>query len=597
MTRNMDTAQAPDLRVGEMDYPIAEIGADLRRDFKRVLSGVIAENGYGEAEADGIATGFIDHVESNLAQSLSYEAAAALLRSDVVGVLSRISAIAGRPVRRLLIAPCPDYIFECVADLLPHLDELVLCDNLKVGRVVGGLPVLGLDDAVARLPEMDACFVATTTGPVARLFVERFPADRLATYLDVFRLVFPTGGKETTQSLLERIESAHDPIIILASLFSPTLLETFRALAVHRPVFLIARQWVAEHLNYEILPSARISLSENHVLCFDEMLFLLKNIKNGKIIFIAESMYGSNWDAMKTVITYAYASAIMRFTQVSVSVLLYDAVKPIVYNYTYYKLSESFYKQMLISANYLLLNSNTEEVGDFLRNSCAPNHPIISFYRYSRGSVERKKRLDGGFHLAAISTYLGDIEEPSRSEMAQFIRLILRQGIHFHYYSGKDISYKFWEMLPKSERDHMHIHPIILDQEELCYEMTAYSAGWVTSDLAVFGDIIHHSQTRFFKDLFALFVSSTIPSSSMVFASAGLPIFTNRNLWGIRQVLPQNCTIPLEMSEVGSMKRMIGEIDWPSLWSTAWEFRQGYMIDNQIGRLLTFLDKASPIKS
>ncbi len=590
MLQHGQTVQTPDLRIGEDAYPITETGTGLRRDFKRILSEVIEENGYEAAESDCIATGFIDHVESGLAQSLSYGAAAALVRADPVGVLARISAVAGRPVRRLLIAPCPDYMLECVADLLPHLDEVVLCDNLKAGRRVEGLPVLCLDDALSRIPEMDACFVATTTGPVARLFVKHFPMDRLATYIDVFRLSFPTEEKDTVRSLLKRIEAAHDPIVILASLFSPTLLETFRALAAHRPVFLVARQWVGEHSNYEILPSGRIKLMENHILCFDDMLLLLKNINNGKIIFIAESMIGSNWDAMKTVITYSYASGIMRFSQVPTAILLYDAVKPIVYNQQYYSVSEIFYKQMLISADYLLLNSNTEEIGNFLRNSCTPNHPIISFYRYSRGATERKPRLDGGFHLAAISTYLGDVEEPSRSEMAYFIRLILQQGIHFHYYSSKESAHKFREKIPAIERNYMHIHDVILDQEELCNELTSYSAGWVTSDLSVFGDIIYHSQTRFFKDLFALFVSSTIPSSSMVFASAGLPIFTNRNLWGIRQVLPRNCTIPLEMSEVGSMQRMIEKIDWPSVWDAAWEHRQNYVIDNQISRLLKFLE-------
>lgn len=38
------------------------------------------------------------------------------------------------------------------------------------------------------------------------------------------------------------------------------------------------------------------------------------------------------------------------------------------------------------------------------------------------------------------------------------------------------------------------------------------------------------------------------------------------------------------------MQRMIEKIDWPSVWDTAWEHRQNYVIDNQISRLLKFLE-------
>jgi hypothetical protein len=127
--------------------------------------------------------------------------------------------------------------------------------------------------------------------------------------------------KNNLEILLQKIEAAHDPIIILASLFSPTLLETFRALSVHRTVFIVARQWVGEHAGYEILPTSRCRLIDHYILNFDEMLFLLRNIKNGKIIFIAESMSGSDWDAMKTVIFHTYASDVMHFPRIQQQLL------------------------------------------------------------------------------------------------------------------------------------------------------------------------------------------------------------------------------------------------------------------------------------
>jgi hypothetical protein len=195
MSRSMHIIQTPDLRVGVDAYPITETGTDLRRDFKRVLSGIIEENGYEARESDRIATGFIDYVESRLAQSLSYDAAAALVHADPRGILARISTVTGRPVRRLLIAPCPDYLLECVGSLLPYVDELILCDNLKAGRVVEGLQVRRLDDVISCVPDMDACFIATRTEIIARLFSEKFPTGRVVTYIDVFRLFFPQKKK------------------------------------------------------------------------------------------------------------------------------------------------------------------------------------------------------------------------------------------------------------------------------------------------------------------------------------------------------------------------------------------------------------------
>jgi hypothetical protein len=590
---DMQDGNRIDLLFGTGFPDVARRDTALRTEFLDVLSKIIAENGHMAQDVATIAAGIINRVEYGLMKSKLYPEALQEIIVDPKGFLRRIESLVGRPVRRLMIVPCPDYVIQCAEALAPHLEELCLYDNLKAGRRAGGVEILPFDHSALPVDRIDACFSATNDARIASLFLAHLPPGKVASFAEVFAEQVKADGQDSIATITERINVTPNPVVVLSSVCSSTLFQTYKTIDRNRAVFFISRIFVPDHPGYGVMPTEKVDLENNYIVDYDDMLYLLRNIRHGNLIFVSESFFHPDWDARLTVPSYAYSTAVMRFSAVPVTVLLYDAIKPVARNFEYEELSAFYYEQMLQAAGSVILSSNTKEMGDFLRHSCAPEKEFISFFRYSCAPTRDIPKLNDGFHLVAISVYLGEFKEPSRDKMTEHIVSILRQGIHFHYYSSQPGAHRFRESLDEETRRYLHIHPIILDQEELVEEMTQYHCGWITSDLSVFGDIIAKSSTQLYKDIFDIFPASTIPSSAMVYACAGLPVLTNRGLWGIRNIFPENCAVPLEMAETKRLADIIAEQDWPEIWKRSKENRARYTLDSNIGELIGFLNKFS----
>lgn len=592
--KEMNKKSGADLNFGVGFPNIVRDDCKLKREFLEIFSGIISENSRSQEDSKSqedcisIARGIINRVEYGLTKNKPYSDAANEIIDDPCDFLDRISHAVGSKVRRLMIVPCPDYIISCIGALFPHLEQLYVYDNLKAGRQFGDLEILPFREEELNFDQIDACFLATTEPRIAELFLSHIPQEIVVNFTEIF-MEPQVKERNDIKSIVDSINAINDPVIVLSSVCSSTLLQTYKELNKHRTVFFVARYFVPDHPGYGVMPSDKIDITHNYIVDFYDMLYLLKNIQHGSLIFVAESFFHPDWDARLTIPSYAYSTAIMRYSAVPSTILLYDAVKPIARNFEYEGQSAIYYEQMLKSSGSILLSSNSTEMGDFLRHSCARQKKFISFFRYSCAPSNDIPKIDGGFHMAAISVYLGEFKEPSRDNMVKHIVSILDQKIHFHYYSNQAGAHEFRDSLREEIREYLHIHPIILDQKKLVEELTQYHCGWVTSDLSVFGDIISESTTRFYKDIFAIFPASTIPSSALVFACAGLPIITNRGLWGVRNLFPEGCTIPLEMSEVNNLSNIILEHDWEKISEIAQMNRHKYTLEENIGNLIEFL--------
>ena len=75
----------------------------------------------------------------------------------------------------------------------------------------------------------------------------------------------------------------------------------------------------------------------------------------------------------------------------------------------------------------------------------------------------------------------------------------------------------------------------------------------------------------------------------MLFGAAGLPMFINRSMQGVLKLYPEEFFIPIELSEIESIDRIIENHDWGNTYQRTVESRKIFTIENNITRLDEFL--------
>jgi hypothetical protein len=198
---------------------------------------------------------------------------------------------------------------------------------------------------------------------------------------------------------------------------------------------------------------------------------------------------------------------------------------------------------------------------------------------------------DGERHLVGVTSFLGEVYEPNRVETRNSIRSILRQKIHFHYYSDNAKVLAFRCELPAEEQRYFHIEPAIWDQRKLVHEMSRFDGGWLVGDeCTIFARMIGQIEDRHIRELFSLFVPNGVPTSSMTYGAAGLAVFISRQIKVMDEVYPKGCCIPLDMGEIENLEVIFRKLDWPAIHQTMWEERLRFDVFHQIPRLAAFLD-------
>ena len=124
---------------------------------------------------------------------------------------------------------------------------------------------------------------------------------------------------------------------------------------------------------------------------------------------------------------------------------------------------------------------------------------------------------------------LSEFREPSRDAVTSYVEQICRSGIHFHYFCNQNSPAVIaFERSLGDAKKYFHIEPIEKDQKRLVKKLSKFHFGFNPSDHRPFAEGISKLDDRFYQDALSMFMQSTIGTSFLVYASAGLPVLLPR---------------------------------------------------------------------
>lgn len=357
-----------------------------------------------------------------------------------------------------------------------------------------------------------------------------------------------------------------------------------------------------ESAGYGVLESPLVPVTTHVHLTFLGVIVFLCATRRCQILMSGECFYGSNWNAEDTTVLYSLLSSVLytmrrrRAGTKNLTLLMYDGLKPI--NLSGNPKNNAithFYKRLMHSGDRIIYNSNTELLGTFNQYSIPLKTPRLHFYRYSEAPHAPKPRIDleGGknIHIACITVCLNEFGEPSRDMVAGYVRDIILSGIHFHYYCMTE-----HPVIQKFKRDlgeygkYLHLHPIIKDQAKLVGELHQYHAGFNPSDHVPFAHGISSLNDRFYQDAMSVFLQSTIGTSFLVYAAAGLPVLLPRGCVGATQLLG-DVALPIIFAEMSNLRSLLEDCDLERRLALADQDRTKVHIDTHIDRFVEFMKR------
>jgi hypothetical protein len=577
-----------------------QLARDLHAAYNKALAGVarLAARKLNPPPAD--ETAFADQLIEQMPKHFQVAGARAICHRLFTTFKEEkiIEAVAGRPVRRIGLAPATEIVLANLDWFLEQFDEVYLADNFKAGEVHFGQKILTLDELLEKAGDLDTFLVTTNNKEIEAAYIPRLPADKTLSISDFSYPMdlrrFSRCGLARADRILAEIEAADNPIVVLGNKLLATAEPTFQALEqAGHDVFVISLYDKMEN-------QARTGWDEtcavhrNALLTIFEQLYILTRLRKGIFWIYYDFFYNVGWDAANSVITYTSAATMLSLAARPVVLGMYDIAKPVCNNMDRRHEAFAAYKVMLDLAAAVVLTSKSDHIAEYLRNTLVKDRPVLSFYRYSFPPpvpLPRLSEQDGERHLVGVTSFLGEVYEPNRVETRASIRSILRQKIHFHYYSDNIKVFAFQDELPPEERAYFHIEPAIWNQHELVRELSRYDGGWLVGDEStIFARLIGQVEDRHIRELFSLFVPNGVPTSSMTYGAAGLAVFISRQIKVMDEVYPKGCCIPLDMGEIGNLGNIFQRLDWKQIHQTMREERGRFSAFQQIPRLAAFLD-------
>ncbi len=602
---------APDLwpNLVSLDSKIPIQGkSDLQRDLEgRLISGVAQQ--YIESVPGLSEEASLQMAEKLLRETHSIRSSAIETWKIVFGSEQGHQLIKKRQdqtTRHIALAPATETILENLPWFIDNFDSVRVGDNYKAGQVHHGITVETMEQLV-KSPEAVDCYVVTTDTPeIQHIFSEALPPDRTIHIYDLRRplalFAMPENGYLRVMRLVAEIEASDNPVVILGSKLLPTSEPILCALdnAGH-DVFVVSQNDRMDNAGAtDLAHDPSCSIYRNVLITFQEFLYLLTHLNKGRFWIHYDFFLNVGWDVDRAISAYALTTAIIEMASRPVVLGMYDVIKPVCTNMEKQAAMTAQYKRMVAAADALVLTSKSEHVAEYLRNTVALNKPVKSFYRYSyppQAQLPRLSDTSGCRHMVGITSFLGEVYEPNRIETRNSIRSILQRGIHFHYYSANPKVVAFLDDLPDQERAFFHLETPIWDQNDLIQDMSRFDAGWLVGDEAtVFADMIRQIEDRNIREIFSLFVPNGVPTSSMAYGAAGLPVFISRQIKVMTEVYPEKCCIPLDMGEVDNLGSIIARLDWDQLHKTMRAEKWRFDATHQVESLSKFLnDLAEPV--
>lgn len=350
---------------------------------------------------------------------------------------------------------------------------------------------------------------------------------------------------------------------------------------------------------YSTLETREIETQNKLIVSFPLVLAAIAELGDATVLINLEAYFHADWDGERAAVQYMFLSAILesvasfREGQGKVCSILYDAIKPINRLNGTGGTAEYFYKKFVQQSEMLVYNSNSSAFHDFLKSAC-PDVPEAAYLFRQPAAPDgpRTRRLSyrapDEIHVACISVSLGEQPEPSRDAVPDAVRQLLGSGVHFHYYcdSNNPGVRQFIRSLPSESRSLLHLHPIVRDQRTLISQLEAYHLGFTPFDHGAFADGIAKLESRFYKDALNAFWQSTIATSFLVYAAAGLPILVPRGCQGVREFVDEDCIVRSSLSEIPHLTRTLERLDFDAVMARADDQRGGLFSSEHVRRFL-----------
>lgn len=510
-----------------------------------------------------------------------------------------IKDMGGEKAKSIALAPTTNVILENIDWFKQHFHSVRLGDNIKAGQIHEDITIETVDELVQSSATID-CFLMTTDTPeIQELFANTLPQEKTTHIYELRGLLTsflkPIEDFARADRILQQIENSENPLVVLGKKLQASTEPLFAELDTSDfDVFVLSQfDRMESDSALQAAIDAEQSVRRNAILSFAEILYVLTHLKKGSFWIYYDFFYSVGWDVENAIRAYAFTGALLDMATRPVILGMYDVIKPVCFNMDKQSAASALYKIMVDKADALVLTSKSDHIAEYLRNTLAKDKPVLSFYRYSVPSEAPKERLsntDGERHIVGVTSFLGEVYEPNRIETRNSIRSMLQQKIHFHYYSNNAKVVAFFEELPAAEQKYFHMEQPIWDQAALIHDMSQFDGGWLVGDEAsIFANMIRQIEDRNIRELYTLFVPNGVPTSSMAYGAAGLPVFISRQIKVMDEVYPDGCCIPLDMGEVDNLSNIFARLDWKTMHQTMRAEKHRFDISQQVSTLANFL--------
>lgn len=370
---------------------------------------------------------------------------------------------------------------------------------------------------------------------------------------------------------------------------------------------------LTEEKTYGAAITQKIPTKQKLITDFVGILGFITSLKKTQVLIASESFFSADWNAENATVQCMIIASLLRGCanlrttgHSRQSLIMYDGVKPLSWiaspdfglNHNETSLSYS-YKSMVTAADKIALNSNVDEFGDFLKYAVPLREDAAVRYipRYTESAKTEEEKLpfdeeSEPIHMCCITTCLSDNPEPSRDGIEHYIKQMIEQGLHFHYYCvpGSAAAARFRLRLSKSARDRFHTHDIITDQAKLVEDIQKYHLGLTPGDHTALSKGIASVPCRFYSDAAIKFMRTTVATSSIVYAAAGLPCMMAMGFPGGATLVGEDTVIQPALSEFKHIKKVLKQWGLRERLKLAAEKRAKFYARNHVDEFITFLD-------
>jgi hypothetical protein len=485
---------------------------------------------------------------------------------------------AGHPGgRRLVVAPSSPLFQPILEQLEATYPQLVFVDQNQAGLPVGGR-IIQRPEAVAPRPD-DLCLILTRNQEACEAYERRYGRERCLNWLRDYVAEQQRHLAPGTEAFLATVNAQARPILFASARPMATLSSTIRQMRQDG----FATYWIgtedvkeAHQTGYATPKVAEVALDGYTVGSLVDLLYAFTRLDHGVALYHFETLYPPAWDFARVAVCYAGTLALLRTVKAirpagsrgRLGLYMYDAIKPGVKHYEAGGACGRLYRKLMLEAEAIVFSSFTDDFGDFVENAVGRRLPRVHHHRYQTLPTRRQPRRTDGFHVAVISVLLEDFWEPSRMGLVPYIRDLIAQGLHFHYYVADNAQGKarlFQASLAPEQRERFHLHTPIHDLDELSNELSQYHVGWSLFNMQVFDEIVAKLDDPFTRDAMGLFTPTTLPSVIWTCAAAGLPVVCNRSMRAVVDLLPPGMALPLTLSELHQLPRILQELDWAAI--------------------------------